>query len=186
MELLQSLSDAASQSNHTRANLLLGDYFLKTEQYRQAVQPLLVALESLTKYPNADVTLRNRIALIVAYENLGMQEAATVHCLAIGATRRVPAGQNMRPLYSVIPTAELPDGSSPHSTAVRVAFTVDENGFVRDAVLVSGSNNETLSTVVFECHREISVCTPVCRRRSSCLTQSTICIQATKRGVTQR
>ncbi|MDP6416580.1 MAG: hypothetical protein QGG54_16350, partial [Gammaproteobacteria bacterium] len=82
VERLQSLSDAASQSNHARANLLLGDYFLKTEQYRQAVQPLLVALESLAKYPNADVTLRNRIALIVAYENLGMREAATVHCLA--------------------------------------------------------------------------------------------------------
>ena len=147
VELLQSLSDAASQSNHARANLLLGDYFLKTEQYRQAVQPLLVALESLSKYPNADVTLRNRIALIVAYENLGMQEAATVHCLAIGATGRVPAGQNMRPLYSVIPTAELADGSSTHTVAVRVAFTVDENGFVRDAELVSGSSSETLSTV---------------------------------------
>ena len=147
VERLQSLSDAASQSNHARANLLLGDYFLKTEQYRQAVQPLLVALESLAKYPNADVTLRNRIALIVAYENLGMREAATVHCLAIGATRRVPAGQNMRPLYSVIPTAELPDGTSSHSIAVRVAFTVDENGFVRDAELVSGGTSETLSTV---------------------------------------
>ncbi|MDA1371053.1 MAG: hypothetical protein O2971_09875 [Proteobacteria bacterium] len=149
-ELLGAYSDSASQSNHARANLLLGDYFLATQQYQQAVQPLLAALASLSQYPHADVTLRNRIALIETYEKLGMREAATEHCLAIGSLRRVAANTNLRPLYTVTPGREQIDAVVQGQPGVRVSFTVDENGFVRSPQLLDQTLTAPLSAIFLQ------------------------------------
>ena len=101
--ILQQNSDMGTESNLASANLLLGDYYLESQQYNQALVPLLAALETLSAYPGVDVTLRNRIALIEAYQNLGLQNEATVHCLAIGANRRLRPDANLTPVYRVIP-----------------------------------------------------------------------------------
>ena len=145
-KILRSYFDAGSRSNLVRANLILGDYFLKTKQYEQAVEPLLTALQWLSQYPNADITLQNRVALIEAYENLGMSEESTEHCLSTAASRRVRENERLRPLYTVeLDTAELPEASYKEDD-LRVAFTVDKEGFVRDPVVIGNVDNEILKT----------------------------------------
>ena len=145
-KILRSYFDAGSRSNLVRANLILGDYFLKTKQYEQAVEPLLTALQWLSHYPKADLTLQIRVALIEAYENLGMSEESTEHCLSIGSSRRVRGNERLRPLYTVeLDTAELAEASY-KGNDLRVAFTVDKEGFVRDPVVIGNVDNEILKT----------------------------------------
>ena len=143
-EILYSSTDPAARSNLVRADLLLGDYFLKTRQYEQAIEPLLLSLESLSRYPNADITLQNRIALIEAYENLGRSEESTVHCLFIGASRAFRGNERLRPLYTVVPDVADFTGISDQRDDLRIAFTVDEEGFVRDPVVISSIDSEIL------------------------------------------
>lgn len=146
-QILRQFSDPGSVSNLARANLLLGDYYLQTQQFETALQPLLAAFETLSIYPNADVTSRNRISLIQAYENLGLQDEATVHCLAIGANRRLRPTEMLRPLYSVIPGGEAVAARSGRQDGVTVEFTVDASGFVRDPVLRSSLGSAALSSI---------------------------------------
>jgi hypothetical protein len=148
--ILQQNSDMGTESNLASANLLLGDYYLESQQYNQALAPLLAALETLSAYPGVDVTVRNRIALIEAYENLGMHDEATILCLAIGANRRLRSGDNLMPVYRVIPDNQQALGASSEQNSVRVGFTVDTEGFVRDPVLMSNINSDVLSTLFLD------------------------------------
>ncbi len=139
--ILETHSDPGSLSNLTVTNLLLGDYYLVSQQFEAALAPLLEALDALSRYPNSDVTQRNRIALITAYENLGRRDDATVQCLAIGVNRRIPENVNLSPLYSVLPDQEsLSSGTG--DSGVAVQFTVDAEGFVRDPVLLGEVGGE--------------------------------------------
>ena len=146
-EILPEFSDPGSVTNLARSNLLLGDYYLRSEQFASSLIPLLTALQTFSAYPNADVTLRNRIALIEAYEKLGRREEATVHCLAIGVNRRIRPDTNLRPLYSVIPAVELVDGTPSQQYGVRVAFTVDADGFVTDPILMSSISSDVITAL---------------------------------------
>lgn len=145
--ILQQYTDPGAESNLVSANLLLGDYYLKSQQYNQALVPLLAALETLSAFPGVDVTFRNRIALIEAYENLDLRDEATLHCLAIGANRRLRSGDYLVPLYTVIPDNQQLLGASSQQYSVRVSFTVDSEGFVRDPMVMSSVNSEVFSTV---------------------------------------
>ena len=147
LETLSEYDDAGSVSNLARTDLLLGDYYLRTENYEEALSTLLRALETLSAYPHADVTLRNRIALIEVYEKLGRSEEATVHCLAIGAIRRVGNEGSLRPLYSVIPDSEQVVGTPAEQYGVRVGYTIDSNGYVVNPILMSTIDSEVLSQV---------------------------------------
>ena len=146
-QILQQFSDTGSLSNLARTKLLLGDYYLNSRQYQQALLPLLQALNILAAYPNADVTLRNRIALITAYENLGLQDQATEHCLAVGANWQVGNGEFLTPLYAVLPGAEQGVGTAGEEYAVRLSFTVDAEGYVRNPRLMSTVRSDVPVTI---------------------------------------
>ena len=147
LETFSQYDDAGSVSNRARAGLLLGDYYLRTEKYEEALSILLLALETLSTYPHADVTLRNRIALIEVYEKLGRSEEATAHCLAIGAVRRIGNEGSLRPLYTVIPDSEQIIGTPTEQYGVRVGYTIDANGYVVNPILMSTIDSEVLSQV---------------------------------------
>jgi len=145
--ILENYSDAGSQSGLLRISLLTGEYYLARQQYSEAIEPLLESLKSFTQFPSANVTIRNRIALIEVYENLGDQAAATEHCVAIGATRRLSESENLRPVYTVIPELEREPGTL---DLIRVEFLVDSQGFVRNPSVSTELNDSDLEQVVLE------------------------------------
>ena len=66
--------------------------------------------------------------------------------MSIGSSRRVRENERLRPLYTVeLDTAELPAASYKEDD-LRVAFTVDREGFVRDPVVIGNVDNEILKT----------------------------------------
>ncbi|MDD9889722.1 MAG: hypothetical protein OXU30_05195 [Gammaproteobacteria bacterium] len=145
--ILGNYSDAGSLSGLVRINLLTGEYFLARQQYLEAVGPLLASLENFTRFPSANVTIRNRIALINVYENLGDQASATEHCLAIGATRRLSEGENLRPVFTVIPEPLL---ESENRDPIRVEFLVDSQGFVRNPSVATELGDDSLEKIVLD------------------------------------
>lgn len=86
--ILSNHSDAGSQSGLTRIDLLTGEHLLAQGQYAAAIEPLLTSLDKFKRYPNANVTQRNRIALIRAYQNLSDQNSIVEHCRALSADHR--------------------------------------------------------------------------------------------------
>lgn len=136
--ILVNHHDAGSQSGLVRIDLLTGEYLIAKGQHSEAIVPLLASLEKFNRYPSSNVTIRNRIALIKAYESLGDQQSATEHCLAIGITRRLTEEENLTPVYS--PMLEVLRNRAQPET-VRVEFLVDKEGFVRNATITSPLND---------------------------------------------
>ena len=128
-QTLARYSDVGSGSGLTRAYLLIGEYHLARQNYRGAIDPLLLSLRDFNTYPSADITVRNHVDLIKAYENLNESDSATGHCLAIGATRRLSQDENLRPVFRA-PVWGISQKSS--GDPIRVHFTVDKEGYVVD------------------------------------------------------
>ena len=145
--ILTNYDDAGSQSGLTRIELLTGEYFLAREQYQEALEPLLNALAKFDRFPGSNVTVRNRIALIKAYENLNQQSLATIQCLAIGETRRIGPGENLRPVYRVSTEALRNHGID---EGIQVEFLVDREGFVRSPILLTEVNDTALSEQILD------------------------------------
>lgn len=145
--ILSGYSDPGSQSGMTRIDLLTGEYFIARELYLEAIGPLLASLEKFVRFPGAAITLRNRISLIRAYENLNEQELATEHCLAIGLTQRIREGENLRPVYTV--TSEVLRNIE-QSQAIRVEFLVDREGFVREPQIQTDIEDAELHQAVIK------------------------------------
>ena len=139
--ILSKYTDAGSQSGLTRIELLAGEYFLARNEYQNAIEPLLNSLAKFERYPGTNVTVRNRIALINAYENLGQQDLATIQCLAIGETRRIGENENLRPVYRAraeeVNTHGIAEG-------IQIEFLVDKEGYVKNPRLVSSLKNSVL------------------------------------------
>ena len=141
-EVLSALADEGSRSGLTRADLLIGEYHLAQGNSREAIGPLLLSLKELSRYPSADITVRNHIALIKAYEDLDEPDQATLHCLAIGSTRRLGENENLRPVF--LPS--LTDINLEH--AVRIKFTVSAEGYVIDPSFTTKLESEALEVAL--------------------------------------
>jgi TonB family protein len=145
--ILSNYSDAGSQSGLTRIELLAGEYFLARNQYQNAIEPLLNALAKFERFPGSNVAVRNRIALIKAYENSNQQSLATIQCLAIGESRRLGVNENLRPVYRVSTEALRNHGID---GGIQVEFLVDREGFVKNPQLLTSLTDSALSQQVLE------------------------------------
>jgi len=141
-KVLSTHTDLASRSGLNRANLLIGEYHLARQDFRRAISPLLTSLKEFNRYPSADITVRNHIALIKAYESLQESERATRHCLAIGSTRRLVVDENLRPVFKV------PLHDINLENTIRVNFTVNAEGYVTDPHIFSDIEDEALRKTV--------------------------------------
>ena len=140
--ILSQYTDSGSKSGLTRTYLLIGEYYLARQDYRAAIEPLLISLKDFNSFPSASITVRNHVGLIKAYENLNESINATFHCLAIGATRRLAKGENLKPVFRV-PVQKA--GENYFLSGVRVYFTVDREGYAVDPVITEELKNSELN-----------------------------------------
>lgn len=120
------------------ANGYLGKIRFYRRDYRDAIDYWNAALQSFSGDTPEDRKRRLTFhAFIVgAYESWGKTDLATEHCLAVGRESPARPDQDYVPLFRmapVYPTMMLAQGIEGH---VDFEFTIDENGFVRDAVVV--------------------------------------------------
>ena len=70
-----------------------------------------------------------------------MSDAATEHCLAIGAENMMSPDQDYQPLFRVAPEYPVQLLSRLEEGYVNLAVTVDANGFVQDPVPIDRQGN---------------------------------------------
>lgn len=128
---------ATNGSNSREAGLAafyLGKIKLTERSWVSATDRFLVALDGLES--DKSLQLVTRAFLVQAYEQRGMSDAATEHCLAIGSQSMLTPDQDYQPLFRMVPKYPGDKASGGKEGYVDLTFTVDEGGFVRDAVVV--------------------------------------------------
>jgi TonB family protein len=129
-------------SNTALAAFQLGEFYLTRRQYSAAIGHLESALPvfEATESYDKQRALRTHINLVSANENLGRSDAATKHCLAIGANMPEVHEKGFQPLFQRPPVYPEPALRARREGYVLVRFDVDARGFVRnlEAVEVEG------------------------------------------------
>lgn len=125
------------------AGLALGRVEFQLGNYAAAEKELLDGLPALTAggAELAESEMKVRALLVQLLERQGKSEEATEHCVAIGRLFRDTDDAGFSPLYREAPRYPLLMLQSRTQGHVDVAFTVDERGFVRDAVVVDAVKN---------------------------------------------
>ena len=140
--LFQTIDDPAIAEKIAETDFQIGKYKMAKKEFKEAEKALVSSLEVFEAIaPNARMTMTNHAFLIRAYEEQGLSDLATKHCRAIGSKASVNPDQNYLPIYRaspVYPAAALHTGKEGYAI---VELTVDENGFVRDAVVVESKGH---------------------------------------------
>jgi TonB family protein len=88
--------------------------------------------------PMGDLERTVRYRLVETYELMGMSEAATEHCIAVGAHQEWSLPPS--PLFGVQANYPVQAAESKLSGEVSLVFAVDANGFVTDAAVAKSSD----------------------------------------------
>ncbi len=128
-DILAMHEGVVASSRLATANLWIGTHQVATGNHANAIEPLLSSLATFISMPETQFfALSNLKLLVEAYEAQGMREEATPHVLAVGAQTMTETVL----LYEVPPV--LSRVRTPG--VAEVSFTVDAEGYPRDAVVV--------------------------------------------------
>jgi TonB family protein len=133
------------------ASFMLGKYWLLKGSHEEARDYFLRALNSFEdpNAPSSQIEMSTHAFLVDIYENLDQSDEATQHCLAIGRMSPVEPDQDYQPLFRMPPEYPTAARRSGHQGYIDLEFTVDENGFVRDPVVL-GSGDRWFKKAAFE------------------------------------
>ena len=132
------------QENDLRRGLTafhMGMWATGRQQFEKATEHFN---DSLTAFETDDGPMRDmektiRHRLVTLYENLEQPERATEHCLALGA--REPWSMPPKPIYEARPDFSQEAIREKLSGEVSLAFTIDEQGYVRNATVTESSED---------------------------------------------
>ena len=132
-EIYSELEGAGSQSAGLAA-FYAGKVEFGKRNFKRATDYFLAALQGL----EGDIEYEGfaRAYLVQVYEHRGMSDEATEHCVAIGAIAPVDPDQDYQPLFRMAPSYPSEMLRANAQGHVDFEFTVDENGFVRNPVVI--------------------------------------------------
>ncbi len=105
------------------------------QNYDKATEYGLAALPTFAGEEGGqiDYQLYTRALLVQAYEARGESGLATEHCIAIGKISKLRPEQKYQPLFRMAPRYPMELLASGMEGYVDLSFTIDKNGFVREA-----------------------------------------------------
>lgn len=119
-------------------------YHIADEKWGAAEKLLTGVVEQFQKLEHTShVELVAHSYLVNVYENKGNPEAATQHCLAIGGMKPWSDSQEQEPIYQKLPDYPLAALKRGKSGWVKMSFTVDKMGFVRDPKVIDSKNGNS-------------------------------------------
>jgi len=120
-----------------RANFSMGKYYVAKGNYDNAADFLNASLNFYQQVsPSASVTLTNHALLVSTYEELGMSEMATKHCVAIGEAKPLKPFQEYKPVYyKALKYPHLAQRAGIEGYTI-LEFTVSEDGFVENPKII--------------------------------------------------
>lgn len=142
----------AGTKRRALAALWLGKVAMAERQNQNATEYLLRALDGF-EAADEPMTLHELAThghLVHVYEERGMSDAATKHCLAIGARRPDRRNAEFTPVFRIppkYPTDMLRLGTQGY---VEFSLTVDEQGFVREPVVTDRRGGRSFEAAALE------------------------------------
>lgn len=127
------------------ADFYLGKMEFADRDFRRSSEYLESALTEFEGGGGANQAFRllTRALLVQIYEHRGLTDQATQHCVAIGRESQLSPDQDYLPLFRVPPMYPVSMLRAGRSGNVDIEFTVDENGFVQEPVVVARKVNGT-------------------------------------------
>ena len=125
------------------ADFYLGKMEFTDRDYRNSSKHLESALVGFDAPGDTNQTFRlmTRALLVQAYEHRGLTDEATEHCVAIGRESQFSADQDYMPLFRVAPVYPRSMLVAGKTGLVDLEFSIDENGFVREPVIIAREVN---------------------------------------------
>ncbi|MGL4474021.1 MAG: TonB family protein [Shewanella sp.] len=135
---------AANDTKVITANYLAGKYYLSKGKFSQAVTEFERNLAVFAELKGAThpFELQTRAALIFALEKQGNSDAATEHCLAIGAMTPWADTQAQTPLFRVSPLYPMSLLQKGQEGFVELAITVNDMGFVTNPQVLNSQGGK--------------------------------------------
>ena len=99
------------------------------------------------------IALLAQVALVEAFETQGRRDAATVHCVAVGRSVPWTGKADYEPLYRALPVYPTSEWKRGREGWVNMEFTVDENGLVRDPIVVESEGGPGFEVSALEAMR---------------------------------
>lgn len=133
----------------------LGRFHLAKENHKSASRFFAAALGTFKDpaAPSNQLELTTHAFLVQVYEEMGDSEQATQHCLAIGRMTPFDPDQEQIPLYKRPPEYPMSALQKGQEGSVIVEFSVDENGFVKNPVVVSADGGKAFHSPALEAVR---------------------------------
>ncbi|MCL1037604.1 TonB family protein [Shewanella submarina] len=123
-------------------------YYMSDGKYSAAENLLVSVVEQFQKLEHtSNVELVAHAFLVKIYENKGEPEAATQHCLAIGSMTPWSDSQQQEPIYQKLPDYPVAALRRGKSGWVKMSFTVDKMGFVRDPKVIDSKNGNSFEKI---------------------------------------
>ncbi|MCL2914243.1 energy transducer TonB [Shewanella corallii] len=118
-------------------------YEMEKRRYSKAEELLLNVVEQfqVLDYSNA-VELAAHAFLVELYEKKGNREEATKHCLAIGSMKPWKDSQEQEPIFRTPPEFPVSAARRGKEGLVKMQFTVDEMGFVREPEVIKSEGGK--------------------------------------------
>lgn len=142
-------SDANKNANlKLRATFLLGDAKLGEKRLNEAADLLNNVVEQ-TKGLNYShpFALASHARLVTVYERLGKSDAATPHCVALGAMQPWANDQDIVPLYRVEPSYPEREARRGVDGYAVLRFTINESGAVQNISVEKTSGSASFGEV---------------------------------------
>ncbi len=131
---------AANDSRLLIAALWMGKYQLAISKPRAAEPFFNQVLAALGEDASNPVVLASHVLLVTTYEQLGESDKATPHCVAVGKLDPWKDAIPPAPLYRTDP--EYPAEAKGREGSATIEFTIDAQGFVRDATLMETQGSD--------------------------------------------
>jgi TonB family protein len=132
------------EENDTRlieSRFWLAKYYQAKRKYSKSISPLETNIKVLSQFETSHpYELVSRAFLVKSYEELGKSELATKHCQAIGRLTPWKEDQEQVPLYRKQPEYPMSAARRGKNGAVKLAYTINESGFVEDITVLESSD----------------------------------------------
>ncbi|MDG1707944.1 MAG: TonB family protein [Emcibacteraceae bacterium] len=128
----------------------LGKYDLADKKYESAEEKFLKIIEIFDKnnLTGNEIALSSHAFLVNIYEELGLSQKSTQHCVAIGLKRKKEFDVFEIPIYRKLPKYPFSAIHAVREAFVLVEFTVDTDGITRDIEVVESSSKSFEKTTI--------------------------------------
>ncbi|WP_462159668.1 TonB family protein [Pseudoalteromonas sp. GB56] len=138
-----SKNQVENSVNNVKVNMYLGVYDSRFGDRSQAIERLNKVVKVFDDNLEFDhpIELQAHTLLVNLYEDQGLRDEATKHCVAIAKMRPWTQDIEQQPLYQKHPEVSVDIAKNGRDSKVIVELTIDKSGFVSDTEVIAAKGD---------------------------------------------